>query len=1060
MVLQRARLHSLIDARLPGAVWLHGPTGAGKTLLLRSYLQRDRQPIVWLSADERHRDPAALFAALTAVAASHGAVRLPSFSPEHREEPAAFARGYFARLEEALPAECAIVIDDAHHLVGATAPLLAHAIDACAGRRKLCFASQLMPDPSFAPQLAGSRLWIVGHRQLAFDQDEARELAVRLAGGLPRDPLPLDALVDATDGWAAGLMLAMQMGSVGGSDGGSGDPLEAVRTPLALLIAGQVLGGVAPPDIARLRVMAELPQVPMELADIAPEWAAACARLQGLSERGLFVERLAADRRHPPSDAVPFNVTRMPKGCWRLHDLFRNALREPGFVGEPDEVLGNALVDHLLALERLDLAWQLAARLGASSLMKVVASHGGVALRDVHLLTMLQLAEPHADRASPSIAIWYARGSIGNDTTAALRACDEAFVGFTAIDDDNGTALSIALALFVVFATIANVGAMPLWVERFESRPGWEFAGVDDPAERGLRIAGEVVYDFLVGGRKQEGRSQEDLQDRLMDFVTGEILSANETILAGSLLVAAMCRGIRLQDVEVAIVRVEGLPSFARSAPHIRASWAIENAFHFTKVGATAKARTYFDGVIVVADENALLQPRIGALIGLARLELGLGDIRSAQRHIETLEALGPERLGKRRGWLLHLRARVAALSGRPDLALTQIEQAERLIFDAGFPQSVRVILDQDRIQLLYATGAVDESLQLAARVVDASSVADGRRIRIVSGLLEAHALFDTDRERALALLKEHLQAARALNLMSFVVNLPEVAAQIAAEGLRAGIEVAFLAQSIHLRNLSAPRNAPNNWPWPLRVEVLRPFRVVVAGEPLAFAGKAQQKPLELLKYLACNRDLIADAATVAGALWPAGDEVAARKSLEVTVARLRKLLNDESLVIVKEGRVALDHKRVSSDAKEFIEASTDAEGVNAGRHPPDRVTQLGERLLAMFQELPLEHEESSAWREGVRERYRTTFVRALRALIAYWERTGDSARARSLIEAAIAREPLAENLYRLLMQIHINSGAHTEAMLVYRQCRQILSVLIGTQPAPETERLKSQIKL
>ena len=99
--------------------------------------------------------------------------------------------------------------------------------------------------------------------------------------------------------------------------------------------------------------------------------------------------------------------------------------------------------------------------------------------------------------------------------------------------------------------------------------------------------------------------------------------------------------------------------------------------------------------------------------------------------------------------------------------------------------------------------------------------------------------------------------------------------------------------------------------------------------------------------------------------------------------------------------------------------------------------------------------------RRHARERYRTRRSFAPRAsLIAYWTQTGDAARAQTLIEAALAREPLAENLYRTLIQLHLDAGNHTEAMRIYRQCRQMLSVLIGAQPAPETERLKNLIKL
>ena len=522
MVLQRDRLHALLDARLPGAVWLHGPTGAGKTVLLRSWLQRDDTPSIWLTADERHRDPAALFAAITTAVAAHAAAHLPTFSPEHRDAPAAFARGFFARLDQALPAALSFVIDDVHHLVGATAPLLAVAIDAFGARRNLCFASQLMPDAVFAPHLAGSRLWIVGHRLLAFDRDEARALATRF--GTP-EPM-LDSLVGATDGWAAGLMLAMQMGSSGGSGEGSGDPLESVRTPLALLIAGQVIGDASHDDLRRLRLMAELPQIPIELADADAGWRSACTRLQGLAERGLFVERLSADRKS--LDAAGSKVSRLSKGCWRLHDLFRNALREPGTIGDPDRALGAQLVDHLLDIERLDLAWQLAARLGAEHLSVVIASHGSAALRDPQRVTLLQMAAPHADRGTPAIAIWQARGQIGNDHAAALAACEEAFAGFEATRDADGAALAIALALFVVFATIDRVGDVALWSERFARVDRASVAGEASGERAALRIGGEVVHDLLIGGRDAPSLSGSAAQDRLMAHVSAEILSAND----------------------------------------------------------------------------------------------------------------------------------------------------------------------------------------------------------------------------------------------------------------------------------------------------------------------------------------------------------------------------------------------------------------------------------------------------------------------------------------------------------------------------------------------------
>lgn len=1053
LVLHRERLHALLDARLPGAVWLHGPTGAGKTVLLRTYLQRDRTPTVWVTVDERHRDPAALFASVGAAAASLGIGSLPSFSPEHRDDPAGFGVDFFARLDDMLPPDGALVVDDVHHLVGTTAPLLAAAIDAFAGRRTLCFASQLLPDAAFAPQLARSRLWTVGHRLLAFDDEEARALAVRLGG----EPSSLHPLVDATDGWAAGLMLAMQLGAGQGPDDGTTDPLASVRTPLALLIAGQVLGGVDAADVDRLRVLAELPVVPIDLGDVAPDWSGACARLQALAERGLFVERLTAERvRADAVESVP-KVTRLPKGCWRLHELFRSALRKSRPMDVADSSLTADLVGHLVGCGRLDLGWHLATRAGPGLLLPLVRTQGSVVLAHDQLPQLLPMTSPHANRDAPMLALWMARALIGQDPEEALRRCDEAYHGFDAADDQDGRTLAVALAFFVVFSTMENVGAIASWRERFE-RLGEASPLAADREHEAILVAGAVVRALLIGTVDADAAAS--AQDRLLQLVAGETLPANETLLAGSLLVAAMRRSLRIDEVGFAIVRVDGLPSGHRAAPHLRATWKSESGFHFARVGEYERARACFDEAIRIAEANALSHSRYVAEIGLARLELGLGAVDRARTSIARLEAAGSERLGRHQGLVVHLQARAEALRGHLRPAIALLDVAERLLADAGFPASAGALIDQDRMQLLYGLGDVAGSTAFAATAMARSNGADAKRLEQMRTLLEAHAVRVDDRPRCVALLAERLPTARAQRSLSLLPLLPQVVADLCAEALRDDVCTDFVAQLIRARRLGAPRHAPAAWPWPVRIEVLRPFRIHLDGTPLVFTGKTQQKPLELLKYLACTRELVGEVLAVAGALWPDHDDAAARKNLEVTVSRLRKILGDDTLVIVKDGKVALDATRVTSDARELGDAIRDAETAASARVPKGQVDALGSQLLALFTALPLEDEESTAWREAVRERVRSGFVRAARTIATYWVDVGEPDRAIGLVEAALVREPLAENLYRALMQIHIDRGHGTEAMRLYRQCRQMLSILIGAQPSAETEHLKNSIVL
>jgi hypothetical protein len=116
--------------------------------------------------------------------------------------------------------------------------------------------------------------------------------------------------------------------------------------------------------------------------------------------------------------------------------------------------------------------------------------------------TLLSTAQPHADRSHPAIALWHARGLIGNDNAAALRACNEAFTGYDADHDVAGSALATALALFVLFATIENVGEISVWVERYERGP------FDDERSRPLD---EQAIAAVMGHVSLPPRRQDDV---------------------------------------------------------------------------------------------------------------------------------------------------------------------------------------------------------------------------------------------------------------------------------------------------------------------------------------------------------------------------------------------------------------------------------------------------------------------------------------------------------------------------------------------------------------------
>jgi DNA-binding SARP family transcriptional activator len=245
----------------------------------------------------------------------------------------------------------------------------------------------------------------------------------------------------------------------------------------------------------------------------------------------------------------------------------------------------------------------------------------------------------------------------------------------------------------------------------------------------------------------------------------------------------------------------------------------------------------------------------------------------------------------------------------------------------------------------------------------------------------------------------------------------------------------------------------PDDWPWPLRIHALGRFEVLRDGAPLAFRGKAQKKPLELLKALVALGGEGIETGRLAAILWPDASGDAAKVSFDSTLYRLRKLIDQDAALALAEGKLSLDRRQCYVDVWAFDRVAREADAAGGAE-----AVAVARRLLDAYPGHFLAADEDQPWLMGMRDRLRSKFVRAVVALGRALEAEARWADAAAVYARALELDNLAEDLYRSLMVCHRELGRPSEALQTYRRCRELLSVVLGLAPSPETEAVRESL--
>jgi LuxR family transcriptional regulator, maltose regulon positive regulatory protein len=256
-------------------------------------------------------------------------------------------------------------------------------------------------------------------------------------------------------------------------------------------------------------------------------------------------------------------------------------------------------------------------------------------------------------------------------------------------------------------------------------------------------------------------------------------------------------------------------------------------------------------------------------------------------------------------------------------------------------------------------------------------------------GILSAGiALGEKDEEGA----KTTLQLALALGAKHGFENtlsghfLRRTTAALCAYALKHGIEPDYVKRIIHAQHLAAPSPEIEDWAWPARIRAFGAFSLEIEDRPVSFSGKAPKKPLELLKALVAAGGTNVDIGWLSDQLWPDAEGDAARDVFHVTHSRLRKLLPMDDMFILSGGKLSLNPGQVWTDVWAFERVAEDC--LEKLRQPAEGsgMESASERLLSLYSGDLLKGEPDAPWLVSARDRLRSKFLRALKALGGFWE--------------------------------------------------------------------------
>jgi DNA-binding SARP family transcriptional activator len=755
----------------------------------------------------------------------------------------------------------------------------------------------------------------------------------------------------------------------------------------------------------------------------------------------LYRQHLFTDRRRSGSEPV-----------YQFHALFREFLLEEGRKRlSPDErrdTLDRA-AGQLVSRGEFDAAAALYREACAWSALTGLAMHVGAALiAEGRANTLAQWIDALPDdwrRREPRLSLYLGVALLYSNPGRAKALLDTAYDGFVANGDVRRMLMTAAHAVDCHYFEWADFTPLDRWIGVYDAHLN-ERAPLDTPYDA-MRVysAFLIALLFRQPAHPRIGEVAAEVARQLADESALEV-PLNFRLNAASILFNYYNWRTKGDTADALIARVTPWLADQRATPLNRVWWRVHLAFNHQILGRYADARRTMEEAETIAREHGLRSFLFEIYYAEVAPVVSSRDVAASVAALEKLRTVLNPLRRMDVAYFRFAESTVRMLEQRADDAVRAAQDAVAIGRETGLPaMQIPHFLVREALSHL-ARGAITDALARYDEAVASTVGVDAENFRTQRGFIEAHrARIEGRTDEAVARLAELLPLCRERRYLGFLRQSPEIMAPLFALALAHGIEPEYTRRLIRERKLAPPSAMTADWPWPLALRTLGEFMVVRDGVPLVSKGKAQRRPLEMLKALVALGGRNVDAAILTAQLWPDAEGDDAKTSFDSGLYRLRKLLGVDGALTLAEGRLSLNPAVVWLDVWAFEQAL-------------DATPPAVDAAFACYRGHFLGLEAAPPWALPLRDRLQARLARAVLSRGQALEARHDFAAAQVLYERALELDNLAEAIYRRLMVCQRELGDPAGALTTYRRCRELLSIVLGRRPAAETEAIRASL--